>query len=183
MTEETTQPLYKHPWLWLIIVGVIGVGVVYLIVREPAPTLPVRQALVEAVHEVLGATVNWGDERDRLQGFNLGQRGEDAYLLWLYLRAEANPDKDRLRQGLLQDAQTLLQRLSTDAAFDSIQTYRITSFLLLPNENGLPEETAAAQFVLTRDAARKFRWKRLTPDAFERLLRTEGELRFHRTLR
>ena len=176
------EPLHKRPWLWLA-VFIIGLGVVYLIVREPAPTLPVRQALVEAVHETLGATVNWGHKRDRLQGFNLGQRGEDAYLLWLYLRAETDPDKDRLRQGLLQDAQTLLQRLSTDAAFDSIQTYRITSFLLLPNDDGLLEETAVAQFVLTREAARQFRWKRLTLDDFEHLLRTEGELRFHRTLR
>ncbi len=182
MAEETTNPLYNRPWLWLIVVA-LGLGVLYLIVREPAPKLPLRQALVEAVYEELGATVNWGDETDRLQGFNLGQRGDDAYLLWLYLRANADADKDRLRQSMLQDAQTLLQRLSTDAAFDSIQTYRITSFLLLPNENDLPEETAVAQFILTREAARQIRWKRLTDDDFERLLRARGELRFHRTLR
>ena len=182
MTEETTQPFYKRPWLWLLIV-VIGVGGIYLITREPAPRLPVHQALIEAVYEELGATVNWIDEADRLQGFNLGPRGDDAYLLWLYLRANTETDKDRLRQSMLQDAKTILHRLSTDAAFDSIQTYRITSFLMMPNENGFPEETAVAQFILTQEAARKISWKRLTTDDFERLLRAEGELRFHRTLR
>ena len=179
-----TKPLHKRPWLWLlVIVIVIGMGVLYLIVRESAPRLPLRQALVEAVHDELGATVNWDDETDRLQGFNLGRRGEDAYLLWLYLRADTASTKEHFRRGMLQDAQTLLQRLSTETAFDSIRTYRITTFFILPNENGFPEETAAAQFVLTREAARQIRWKRLTPDDFENLLRTEGEVRFHKTLR
>ncbi len=182
MTEKSPKPLHKRPWLWLGAI-IIGLGVVYWIVREPAPSLPVREALVEAVYASLDSTVNWGDEMDRLKGFNLGARGDDAYLLWLYLRAAADPDKDRLRQDMLQDAQTLLHRLSTDAAFDSIQTYRITSFLMLPNEDGFPEETAVAQFVLTRDAARHVRWKRLATDDFERLLRDKGEVRFHRTLR
>ena len=182
MTEETPKPLHKRPWLWLVLL-VAGVGGVYLLVREPAPKRPVREALIEAVHEELGMAVNWDGETDRLQGFKLGPRGEDAYLLWLYLRADVHAGRDSIRQGVLNDAQALLQRLSTDAAFDSIKTYRISTFLMLPNDNGFPEETAVAQFVLTRQAARQIRWKRLTPDAFEHALRTEGELRFHPTLR
>ena len=57
------------------------------------------------------------------------------------------------------------------------------SFLRLPYENGISEETASVRFVLTREAARQIRWNTLTTDGFERLLRVEGEVRFHRALR
>ncbi len=57
MTEEAKKPIYQRWWLWLVVV-VAGVGVLYLLVREPAPRLPLRQALVEVVHDELGRTVN-----------------------------------------------------------------------------------------------------------------------------
>lgn len=182
MTEEEKTPLYKRRWLWLVVV-VVGIGVLYLIVREPAPRLPMRQALVEVVHEELGRVVNWNDAPDRLRGFNLEQRGDGAYVLWLYLRAHDAADKDRIRQGILRDAQTLIGQLSTDDTFDSLYVYRLTSFLRLPDDQGNARETAAGRVVLTREAAQQIRWNTLTSDGFERLLRTEGTLRFHSALR
>ena len=182
MAEEAKKPIYKHRWLWLVVV-VAGMGVLYYIVRESAPRLPLRQAVVEVVHDELGRTVNWDDAPDRLRGFNVEQRSDGDYVLWLYLRAHHHDDKDRLRQGMLRDAQALIEHLSTDAAFDSIYVYRLTSFLRLPDEQGGTPETAAGRVVLTRDAAQQIDWDALTTDGFERLLRTEGELRFHSALR
>ncbi len=182
MTEEAKKPIYKHWWLWLVVV-VAGVGVLYFIVREPASRLPLRQALVEVVHDELGRTANWDDAPDRLRGFNVEQRSDGDYVLWLYLRAHAEADKDRTRQGMLHDAQALIEQFSTDAAFDSLYVYRLTSFLRMPDEQGDTSETAAGRMVLTREVAQQIRWKNLTDDDFERLLRTEGELRFHPSLR
>ena len=182
MTEEAKKPIYKHWWLWLVVV-VAGAGVLYFIVREPAPRLPLRQALVEVVHHELGRTANWDDAPDRLRGFNVEQRRDGDYVLWLYLRAHAEADKDRIRQGMLRDAQALIEQFSTDAAFDSLYVYRLTSFLRMPDEQGATPETAAGRMVLTREAAQQIRWKTLTTDDFERLLRTEGTLRFHSALR
>ena len=182
MTEEAKKPIYQRWWLWLVVV-VAGVGVLYLLVREPAPRLPLRQALVEVVHDELGRTVNWDDAPDRLRGFNVEQRSDGDYVLWLYLRANADADKDRTRQGMLRDAQALIEQLSTDAVFDSLYVYRLTSFLRIPDEQGGTPETAAGRVVLTREAAQQIHWKTLTTNGFERLVRTEGELRFHSTLR
>ena len=182
MTEEAKKPIYKQWWLWLV-VAVAGVGVLFFIVREPAPRLPLRQALVEVVHDELGRTANWDNAPDRLRGFNVEQRRDGDYVLWLYLRAHAEADKDRTRQGMLRDAQALIEQLSTDTVFDSIYVYRLTSFLRIPDEQGGTPETAAGRIVLTREAAHPIRWKTLTTDDFEHLLRTEGELRFHPTLR
>ena len=182
MTEEAKKPIYKHWWLWLVVV-VAGVGVLYFIVREPASRLPLRQALVEVVHDELGRTANWDNAPDRLRGFNVEQRRDGDYVLWLYLRAHAEADKDRTRQGMLRDAQALIKQFSTYAAFDSLYVYRLTSFLRLRDEQGGTPETAAGRVVLTRDAAQQIDWDALTTDGFERLLRTEGELRFHSALR
>ncbi len=182
MAEEVKKLIYTRWWLWLVVV-VVGVGVLYFIVREPAPYLPLRQALVEVVHQELGRTANWDNTPDRLRGFNVEQRSDGDYVLWLYLRAHHNDDKDRTRQGMLRDAQALIKQFSTDAAFDSLYVYRLTSFLRMPDEQGHTSETAAGRMVLTREAAQQIRWKTLTADDFERLLRTEGELRFHSALR
>ncbi len=182
MTEEAKKPIYQRWWLWLVVV-VAGVGVLYFIVREPAPRLPLRQALVEVVHDELGRTANWDNAPDRLRGFNVEQRSDGDYVLWLYLRAHAEADKDRTRQSMLRDAQTLIKQFSTAAAFDSLYVYRLTSFLRMPDEQGRTSETAVGRMVLMREAAQQIRWKTLTTDDFERLLRTEGELRFHPSLR
>ena len=181
MAEATTKPLYTRPWLWLIVV-VAGAGVFYLINKEPAPRLPVRQALVAVVHDELGGTANWNDAPDRLRGFSLQARSDGDYLLWLYLRADHDDDKDRIRQRMLRHAQILLEHLSTDAAFDSIAIYRLTSFIRLPDEHGDPREVAAGRVVLTREAAQQIHWKTLTTDDFEALVRAKGTLRFHSAL-
>ena len=101
----------------------------------------------------------------------------------LYLRAHAEADKDRTRQSMLHDAQALIKQFSTAAAFDSLYVYRLTSFLRMPDEQDRTSETAVGRMVLMREAAQQIRWKTLTADDFERLLRTEGELRFHPSLR
>ena len=181
MTEKPKKPIYKNWRLWLIAV-VAGAGVFYLILREPAPRLPMRQALIEVVHDELGRTANWNDAPDRIQGLSVEQRSDGDYVLWLYLRADHHDDTAHIRRDMLRHAQALFKHFSTDAAFDSIYVYRITSFLRLPDDRGDSTETGAGRIVLTREAAQQIRWKSLTTDDFEALVRAKGTLRFHSAL-
>ena len=145
-----------------------------------------KQNTRQILNEVMGETVNWGDNQKTLKEIDLIEQvgySNKVYLAKISYRINDNFTKGMIKGGMFGDAMDFIEKL-----FNSSKASAVVECMLMPefkmvDQYGNESEEQVAKIVVSRELAKNINWENMYRSRFRKLVRNEGQLWLHPAMR
>lgn len=148
--------------------------------KSPAPLSSVKDIEAYAISFFEDATersVNWDNRPRKVIFAKATKLANKQFKLAIQFRVSDNFSSNLVRVGILKDMMDFLEKATTDKGLEYVQRFQFEGVYPTQDKYGNSKTSVVVTASISRSLMRKINWENIITKDFERLLKSEGQLR------